>query len=106
MEPTPLQPPGAISPRERKERFMMVLITGATGTNGLEVVRQTLGRGGRVRAFVRDSASARAVSRRVPSTADRPLLQSTALFVSRSPVKAFSCDGVPRLSSDPAVNQA
>ena len=40
---------------------MTVLITGATGTNGLEVVRQTLGRGGRVRAFVRDSASARAV---------------------------------------------
>ena len=40
---------------------MTVLITGATGTNGLEVVRQTLGRGGRVRAFVRDGASARAV---------------------------------------------
>jgi uncharacterized protein YbjT (DUF2867 family) len=40
---------------------MTVLVTGATGTNGLEVVRQTLGRGGRVRAFVRDGQSARAV---------------------------------------------
>ena len=40
---------------------MTVLVTGATGTNGLEVVRQTLGRGGRVRAFVRDGGSARAV---------------------------------------------
>jgi uncharacterized protein YbjT (DUF2867 family) len=40
---------------------MTVLVTGATGTNGLEVVRHTLERGGRVRAFVRESSSARAV---------------------------------------------
>jgi len=40
---------------------MTVLVTGATGTNGLEVVKQTLALGGRVRAFVRDSSSARAV---------------------------------------------
>jgi hypothetical protein len=40
---------------------MTVLVTGATGTNGLEVVKQTLARGGRVRAFVRDKATAGAV---------------------------------------------
>ena len=40
---------------------MTVLVTGATGTNGLEVVKQTLARGGRVRALVRDAAAARAV---------------------------------------------
>ena len=37
---------------------MTVLVTGATGTNGLEVVRQTLARGARVRALVRDKAAA------------------------------------------------
>jgi uncharacterized protein YbjT (DUF2867 family) len=40
---------------------MTVLVTGATGTNGLEVVKQTLARGARVRAFVRDRAAAAAV---------------------------------------------
>jgi uncharacterized protein YbjT (DUF2867 family) len=40
---------------------MTVLVTGATGTNGLEVVKQTLARGGRVRAFVRDKTAAAAV---------------------------------------------
>jgi len=40
---------------------MTVLVTGATGTNGLEVVKQTLARGARVRAFVRDKRSAAAV---------------------------------------------
>src|SRR4029453_12560529 len=35
--------------------------TGATGTNGLEVVRQTLARGARVRAFVRERAAAAGV---------------------------------------------
>jgi uncharacterized protein YbjT (DUF2867 family) len=40
---------------------MTVLVTGATGTNGLEVVKQTLARGARVRAFVRDKAAAAAV---------------------------------------------
>jgi len=40
---------------------MTVLVTGATGTNGLEVVKQTLARGGRVRAFVRDRTAAAAV---------------------------------------------
>jgi uncharacterized protein YbjT (DUF2867 family) len=39
----------------------MVLVTGATGTNGLKVVKQTLALGGRVRAFVRDGSSARAL---------------------------------------------
>lgn len=46
---------------------MTVLVTGATGTNGLEVVKQTLDLGGRVRAFVRDGRSARAV---LPPEAD------------------------------------
>jgi len=40
---------------------MTVLVTGATGTNGLEVVQQTLARGARVRAFVRDKTAAAAV---------------------------------------------
>jgi uncharacterized protein YbjT (DUF2867 family) len=40
---------------------MIVLVTGATGTNGLEVVKQTLARGARVRAFVRDKTAAAAV---------------------------------------------
>src|SRR5262249_35067813 len=40
---------------------MTVLVTGATGTNGLEVVKQTLARGARVRAFVRDKTAAAAV---------------------------------------------
>jgi uncharacterized protein YbjT (DUF2867 family) len=46
---------------------MTVLVTGATGTNGLEVAKQTLDLGGRVRAFVRDGRSARAV---LPPEAD------------------------------------
>jgi len=33
----------------------MILITGATGTTGSEVVRALTARGGRVRAFVRDA---------------------------------------------------
>ena len=40
---------------------MTVLVTGATGTNGLEVTKQTLARGARVRAFVRDKTAAAAV---------------------------------------------
>src|SRR5262245_48772106 len=40
---------------------MTVLVTGATGTNGLEVVKQTLARGARVRAFVRKKAGASGV---------------------------------------------
>jgi len=38
---------------------MTILITGATGTNGLQVVRQTLEKGARVRAFVREREAAR-----------------------------------------------
>jgi len=34
------------------------LITGATGTNGIEVVKQVVGKGGRVRALVRDGRAA------------------------------------------------
>jgi uncharacterized protein YbjT (DUF2867 family) len=37
----------------------MILITGATGTTGSEVVRALTARGGRVRAFVRDAGTAR-----------------------------------------------
>jgi uncharacterized protein YbjT (DUF2867 family) len=40
---------------------MTVLVTGATGTNGLEVVRQTIARGAQVRAFVRERAAAAGV---------------------------------------------
>lgn len=39
----------------------MILITGATGTAGSEVVRAVLERGERVRAFVRDAEKARAL---------------------------------------------
>ena len=37
----------------------MILVTGATGIAGSEVVRALLGRGERVRAFVRDPEKAR-----------------------------------------------
>src|SRR5262245_42046184 len=40
---------------------MAVLITGATGTNGKEIVRQTLARGVKVRALVRDKPGAASV---------------------------------------------
>jgi len=38
---------------------MTILITGATGTNGLEVARKALEKGARVRAFVRERDAAR-----------------------------------------------
>ena len=37
----------------------MILVTGATGTTGSEVVRALTARAGRVRAFVRDAGKAR-----------------------------------------------
>jgi len=46
---------------------MTIIITGATGTNGLQVVRQTLEKGARVRAFVRDREEARKL---LPSEAE------------------------------------
>jgi uncharacterized protein YbjT (DUF2867 family) len=38
---------------------MTILVTGATGTNGLQVVKKSLEKGARVRAFVRERDSAR-----------------------------------------------
>src|SRR5262245_64045140 len=62
MVPTRQDAAGSDEPPRAKGRLSMtVLVTGATGTNGLEVVKQTLACGGRVRALVRDAAAARAV---------------------------------------------
>jgi uncharacterized protein YbjT (DUF2867 family) len=48
-------------PFPRGGHTVAVLITGATGTNGLEVVKQVLARGGRVRALVRNRGAAATV---------------------------------------------
>ena len=47
--------------RERRGGADMIVVTGATGNAGSEVMRALTGRGGRARAFVRDPGRARQV---------------------------------------------
>ena len=54
----------------------MIVVTGATGNTGSEVVRALTARGGRVRAFVRDPGQARSiVTHGVPSTGHEPSMK-------------------------------
>ncbi|MEU9451171.1 NAD(P)H-binding protein [Streptomyces sp. NPDC048277] len=71
----------------------MILVTGATGTIGSEVVRQLAGRGAKVRAFTRDPARAQVPAGvevvrgdlADPASLDAALAGATAAFLLRPP---------------------